>query len=169
MKVFPDEKNVVRTVLVGCRPRHKADRHKDYVPKILEEITVPVQRISVLLAVEERHLLPPASDDLHVCEEELRVASLRPDHQEGAQDSEVAAAPPHQGVRPRGERDTGDRGCPADQRLHHDPGLHLHLLQLNLQGHRVEAQTGERIQLQPEGGCEEGSVSELLVSPPPPQ
>ena len=94
MKVFPDDKGVVRTVLVGCRPRHKADRHKDYVPKILEEITVPVQRTSVLLAIEERHLIPPASDELHVCEEELRVASLRPNHQEGAQESEVTAAPP---------------------------------------------------------------------------
>ena len=95
LKVFPDEKEVVRTVVVGCRPRHKADRHKDFVPKILEELTVPIQRISVLLAVEERHNVPPANDDLHVCDEELRVASLRPENVEsGAQAEQVSPAPP---------------------------------------------------------------------------
>ena len=78
LEVYPDEKDVVRTVLVGCRPRSKADRLGPYKSKALERMTVPVQRLSVLLAVEERDQIPPANDELHLCEEELIMPSLRP-------------------------------------------------------------------------------------------
>ena len=76
LRVMPDDKGRVRTVVVGVRPRHKADRGKPYQSKRLDELTLPVQRISVLLAAEERQKLPPANDDLHVCEEDTRVTSV---------------------------------------------------------------------------------------------
>ena len=74
---FPDDKGRTRTVLVGCRPRHKADRTKEYVPKQLEELTVTVQRLVVLLAVEEQHLLPPAATQDHVCDEQLVMSDAQ--------------------------------------------------------------------------------------------
>ena len=56
----PDDRGDIRTVIVGFRPRHAADKKKrKYIPKPLEELTTPVQRLVVLLAIEEQHLLPP--------------------------------------------------------------------------------------------------------------
>ena len=91
LEVYPDPKNIVRTVLVGCRPRLKADRTGPYKSKALEKMTVPVQRLSVLLAVEEKDQLPPANDDLHLCEEELIMPSLHPDTE--AEDESAQAGP----------------------------------------------------------------------------
>ena len=76
LDVFPDDKGRTRTVLVGCRPRHKADRAKAYVPKKLEELTVTVQRLVVLLAAEEQGKLPPANDDPHVCDDSIIISDL---------------------------------------------------------------------------------------------
>ena len=76
LDVFPDDKGRTRTVLVGCRPRHKADRAKAYVPKKLEELTVTVQRLIVLLAAEEQGKLPPANDNLHVCDDAIIISDL---------------------------------------------------------------------------------------------
>ena len=56
VKVHPDDKGVVRTAVAGCRPRSKLDRGKKYIPKKLEELTVSVQRLVVILAVEEQNI-----------------------------------------------------------------------------------------------------------------
>ena len=71
----PDDHGVVRTVTVGYRPRHVADKKKGrrYVAKPLEELAAPVQRLVVLLAVEEQHQLPPPSQHRHDCPGNLVV------------------------------------------------------------------------------------------------
>ena len=60
LKVHPDSHGIVRTVTVGMRGK---DRGKTltYVPKPLDQYTLGVQRITVILPVEEQDL--EASED----------------------------------------------------------------------------------------------------------
>ena len=77
LSVKYDEDGLVRTVVAGVRPQSKKDHStSDFVPKKPEKITLPVQRVVVLLAVEHQHELPEADDQLHVCPEEVRVSAL---------------------------------------------------------------------------------------------
>ena len=77
LSVKYDEDGLVRTVVAGARPQSKKDRStSDFVPKKLEEITLPVQRVVVLLAVEHQHELPESDDQLHVFPDEVRVSAL---------------------------------------------------------------------------------------------
>ena len=69
-RVFPDDKGRVRTVEVAARPRHKSDVGKPYIPKDLEIMTVPVQRLVVMVAAEDLDKLPPADDSTHVCDDD---------------------------------------------------------------------------------------------------
>ena len=73
--VFPDANDVVRDVTVGTRPRRGRQKSdvRTYQLRSLDEQRVPVQRLSMLLPIEEQAELPPASDELHICEEDLRV------------------------------------------------------------------------------------------------
>ena len=72
-----DDRGKVRTVVVGFRPRSTADKKKrKYIPKPLEELTTPVQRLVVLLAVEEQELLPAPSNHKHTCPRVLKVPAL---------------------------------------------------------------------------------------------
>ena len=80
LRVSFDEKQRVRTVVVGARPRSKRDGDRKYISKTLEEITLPVQRLIVLLAAEDRDKLPAANEELHICDIEHRVASLPGGH-----------------------------------------------------------------------------------------
>lgn len=52
--ILPNEDGVVRTVEVSMRPRHKADLHKTYISKDPNVIKTGVQRLAVLLPVEEQ-------------------------------------------------------------------------------------------------------------------
>ena len=54
----------------------RSDLNWRKVREKLDELTLLVQRISVLLAAEERHKLPPATEDLHICEADTRVSSV---------------------------------------------------------------------------------------------
>ena len=49
----PDEDDVVRTITVAFRPRHKKDLGKPYVAKDAVRMTIGVQRFAVLMTVEE--------------------------------------------------------------------------------------------------------------------
>ena len=77
-KVHLDESDppLVRTVIVQVRPQSKADRGKPYISKVMEELTVPVQRLVVLCAVEDRDKVPMAEYGKHQCSQP--VLSGRP-------------------------------------------------------------------------------------------
>ena len=49
----PDEDDVVRTITVAFRPRHKADTGKPFAPKTATRMTIGVQRFAVLMTVDE--------------------------------------------------------------------------------------------------------------------
>ena len=53
LEVFPDQKNLVRTVKVGYRKRDKREKPEDYWKKPLTEQVVAVQRLAVLQAAGE--------------------------------------------------------------------------------------------------------------------
>ena len=72
LRVHPDAHGVVRDVTIGVHSRHLKEPKGVYVPSPLEEMVVPVQRCTVLLAKADQHSLEPADPDLHMCEAELR-------------------------------------------------------------------------------------------------
>ena len=76
LKAHPDDHGVVRTVTVGTRPRRAREPPRDYIPRKLDEQIVPIQRLVLLLPAEQLEDLPEASEDVHVCEEELRVPQV---------------------------------------------------------------------------------------------
>ena len=53
LEVYPDYKNLVRTVKVGYRKRDKREKSKDYWKKRLTEQIVPVQRLAILQSAGE--------------------------------------------------------------------------------------------------------------------
>ena len=53
LEVYPDYKNLVRTVKVGYRKRDKREKPKDYWKKRLTEQIVPVQRLAILQSAGE--------------------------------------------------------------------------------------------------------------------
>ena len=56
LDVHPDLEGSVRTVTVGFRPRRgpAAKAGEDYIPTTLESMLVPVQRVTIMLPVEEQ-------------------------------------------------------------------------------------------------------------------
>ena len=54
MAVHPDCKGVVRTVTVGFRKTDIREKMLPYIPKKLQEITLGVQRVAVVLPVEQQ-------------------------------------------------------------------------------------------------------------------
>ena len=74
LSVEPDSHGVVRSVTVGTRSRRgKEEKSGDYQPRHLDRQLVPVQRLVMLLPVEEQAKLPPADENLHICEEAFRI------------------------------------------------------------------------------------------------
>ena len=74
LAVHPDNHGVVRDVTVGTRSRRgRKETPRSYHSRPLDQQRVPVQRLVMLLPLEEQSQLPPADPDLHICEEELRV------------------------------------------------------------------------------------------------
>ena len=87
---------LVRTVKVQVRPQSKADRTKPYVSKVLEELVVPVQRLVVLCAIEDRDKIPLAETNNHVCSQQI-VSGLPSNAWEDDDDnhsSPASAGPP---------------------------------------------------------------------------
>ena len=54
VEVYPDVNSNVRTVKVGMRKRDQCEKLMPYLPKLLQEIEVGVQRIAVICPVEEQ-------------------------------------------------------------------------------------------------------------------
>ena len=76
-KVFPDTHGVVRDVEVITRSRRgKLEDLLEYKPRKFDEQKLPVQRLAVMLPLEEQDGLPPADDALHLCDEDMRVPDL---------------------------------------------------------------------------------------------
>ena len=63
-KVFPDEDGVVRTVEITMRPRHSSDKAGKYVAKPAVAIRTAVQRLAVLLPVEEQGSFPASTQEM---------------------------------------------------------------------------------------------------------
>ena len=79
VEVSPDQHGVVRTVEVATRSRRFKESPREYSPVPLDRQRVPVQRLVLLLPAEDQAGLPPASEEVHICDEELRVpADLGP-------------------------------------------------------------------------------------------
>ena len=55
-KVHPDCNGIVRTVTIGFRKTDVREPLLPYVPKVLDEVTVGVQRVCVICPVEEKRL-----------------------------------------------------------------------------------------------------------------
>ena len=70
IEAHPDRHGVVRNATVGTKSRKGGDK-----PRKLELQMVPVQRLVMLLPVEEQENLEPADPHLHICEEDFRVPS----------------------------------------------------------------------------------------------
>ena len=80
-KVFPDQHRVVRDVEVITRSRRgKMEDLLEYKPRKFDEQKLPVQRLAVMLPLEEQDGLPPADDALHLCEDDMRVPDLAEIH-----------------------------------------------------------------------------------------
>ena len=72
VKVLPDEHGIVRSCVVAMRPRREGETgDKKYKHKPAEELTLGVQRIAVLLPVEEQS----ASESLPQQEQESHIES----------------------------------------------------------------------------------------------
>ena len=72
----PDKNGLVRDVTVATQPKVKKDRPVSAKARRPVEYRLPVQRIIVLLPAEEVSSLEPASESLHICEDDLRVPDL---------------------------------------------------------------------------------------------
>ena len=74
---FPDEHGNVREVTVSTRSRKgKPEPPREYHSKPRDEQRLPVQRISVMVPASEVENIPPASEDLHLCDDSLHVPDL---------------------------------------------------------------------------------------------
>ena len=88
---------LVRTEKVQVRPQSKADRTTPYVSKVLEELVVPVQRLVVLSAIEDRDKIPLADSNKHACSHQV-VSGFPSNVWEEDDDnhsSPASAGPPH--------------------------------------------------------------------------
>ena len=109
-QVFPDLHGVVRDVEVITRSRRgKLEDLLEYKPRKFDEQKLPVQRLAVLLPLEEQDGLPPADEALHLCEDDMRVPDL----------AEVSARPAPVGLPAAGE--TEDTGAGAETRARSPP------------------------------------------------
>ena len=76
-ETFADSKGLVRDVIVITRSRRgKPEDLLEYKTRKFDEQKLPVQRLAVLLPVEERDNLPAPDDTLHLCEEDMRMPDL---------------------------------------------------------------------------------------------
>ena len=76
-RVFPDDKGRVRDVEVITRSRRgQLEDLLEYKPRKFDEQKLPVQRLAVMLPLEEQEGLPPADESLHLCEEDMRFPDL---------------------------------------------------------------------------------------------
>ena len=76
LEVFPDQKNLVRTVKVGFRKRDRREKSDVYWKKPLSEQIVAVQRLAVLQAAGEP-LATGGPDDQLPLDAGVRAALIR--------------------------------------------------------------------------------------------
>ena len=72
-EVHPDHHGVVRNVTVATKNRRVKEKPRQLVSTKLDLQLVPIQRLVMLLPVEEQSVLPPASEALHICEDDFRI------------------------------------------------------------------------------------------------
>ena len=76
-ETFPDEHGNVRQVSVSTRSRRgRPEQPREYHTKPRDLQQIPVQRISVMVPANEVQDIPPADEDLHICDESLHVPDL---------------------------------------------------------------------------------------------
>ena len=76
-ETFPDEHGNVRQVSVSTRSRRgRPEQPREYHTKPRDLQQIPVQRISVMVPASEVENIPPASEDLHLCDDSLHVPDL---------------------------------------------------------------------------------------------
>ena len=107
-QVHPDKHGVVRNVTVSTKSRRAREKPRELISTKLEHQMVPVQRLVMLLPVEEQSALPPASESLHICEEDFRVPAADLSSHRGASPSQPTL-PAH------GPTDSSHRGAPPSQ------------------------------------------------------
>ena len=74
---FPDDHGNVRDVEVSTRSRRgRPEPPREYTTRPRDLQRLPVQRISVMVPADEVGQLPPADNQLHICEESLSVPDL---------------------------------------------------------------------------------------------
>ena len=114
-QVHPDKHGVVRNVTVSTKSRRAREKPRELISTKLEHQMVPVQRLVMLLPVEEQSALPPASESLHICEEDFRVPTADLSSHRGASPSQPTL-PAH------GPTDSSHRGAPPSQPSPPAPG-----------------------------------------------
>ena len=114
-QVHPDKHGVVRNVTVSTKSRRAREKPRELISTKLEHQMVPVQRLVMLLPVEEQSALPPASESLHICEEDFRVPAADLSSHRGASPSQPTL-PAH------GPTDSSHRGAPPSQPSPPAPG-----------------------------------------------
>ena len=75
-KTHPDKHGLVRNVTVISMSKRARDGARVYSPRKMDEQLVPVQRCVLLLPVEAQAELPPPNEELHICEDDLRVPQV---------------------------------------------------------------------------------------------
>ena len=78
----PDQHGLVRDAMVSTQPKVNKEKLTAKVRRPVEQL-LPIQRLVVLLPVEEIESLAPPNESLHLCEEALRV----PDFLESSPDA----------------------------------------------------------------------------------
>ena len=93
-EVHPDKHGVVRNVTVSTKSRRVREKPDKLVSTKQDLQMVPVQRLVMLLPVEEQASLPPASESLHICEEDFRVPAAELMSHRGARSSQPSLPSP---------------------------------------------------------------------------
>ena len=128
-ETYPDERGIVRTVLVGCRPRDSREATLPYRSKNLWEFKTSIQRIVLLVPAEERPELLKDEGDINNPVDEVEDAT---DVSDVATDE--AAVDGATGVEvPKDTSDEADVSEVSDVRSYHpnvsplvaDPRIHL--------------------------------------------
>ena len=113
VKVHPDKHGVVRNVTVSTKSRRVREKPRSLVSTKQDLQLVSVQRLVMLFPVEEQAELPPASESLHICEEDFRVPAAELSSHRGAQQSQSTSSAPGP---------TAHRGAPPCQSTTPAPG-----------------------------------------------
>ena len=76
LRVLKDVHGVVRTVVVGLRGKDRSAGTMPYVPKPLEEIALGIQRVAVIVPIEEQVDVWDSSGECDAAVESTQVDTL---------------------------------------------------------------------------------------------